>query len=152
MKVCFDTNVLIDILGNSNDHFYSYAAFDIALVRNFKVFVPITSTADLVYVLPRRSSISSQEAKRLLSQLMTVAELLDARSVDAVNALSSNMPDYEDALIAYSAQRNGVDLIITRNLKDFGHSPVPAMSPRQFFEVYKPRNVDYAAVELSTGQ
>jgi predicted nucleic acid-binding protein len=42
------------------------------------------------------------------------------------------MPDFEDAVIAAVAQREGADYIVTRNTKDFIASPVPAITPEDF--------------------
>ena len=53
------------------------------------------------------------------------------------------MKDFEDALIAESAARNGMDPIITSNVKDYKHSPVQAMAPQQFVKSFKPANVEY---------
>ena len=53
---------------------------------------------------------------------------------DIVNAVESDMSDYEDAVIAATAKRNRIDFIITRNTKDFKESPVPALTPSQFIE------------------
>ena len=152
MKVCLDTNVIIDILGKTNDFFDSYKAFDVSLIRSFQVFIPITSTTDIAYILPRRGLASEEQAKQLLTQLFSIVEILDARSVDATRALASDIPDYEDALLAFMAQRNNVDLIITRNTKDFENSPVPAISPQQFAELYKPNDIEYAEVDLQEAE
>ncbi|WP_370636889.1 PIN domain-containing protein [Gelria sp. Kuro-4] len=51
---------------------------------------------------------------------------------DCERALTLPMSDYEDALLAACAKRNRLDLIITRNLKDFTGSPVKAMAPDAF--------------------
>jgi len=154
MKVCLDTSVLIDILGRTEDLACSYAAFDVSIIRNFKVFIPITSTADVMYLLPRRDLAAKQQAAQMLSSLFELVEILDARTVDARKALGSamdnTMPDYEDALLAQMAHRNGIDLIITRNMKDFENSPVPAISPEQFVLLYKPKNIEYSTIDLDS--
>ena len=147
VKICLDTNVIIDILGKTDDFADSYAAFDVSILRRFEVFIPITSTTDIAYILPRRSLASKQEAKQLLKNLFAIAEILDARSVDAFKALDSAMLDYEDALLAYMASRNGIDLIITRNTKDFEYSPVPVITPHEFVQIYKPHDIEYATFE-----
>jgi len=46
------------------------------------------------------------------------------------------MDDYEDALLATCAKRRRIELIITRNLKDFAGSPVKAISPDDFLTNY----------------
>ncbi|MCL2757651.1 MAG: PIN domain-containing protein [Coriobacteriia bacterium] len=149
MRVCLDTNVIIDILGKTQDLSDSYAAFDVSLLRGFEVFVPVTSTTDIAYILPRRNLASKQEAKQLLADLMAVAGILDARQVDVECALESSMDDYEDALLASMALRNRIDLIITRNIRDFENSPVPAISPRRFVEIYKPSGYEYSSLGIS---
>ena len=42
------------------------------------------------------------------------------------------MPDFEDALQAAAAVACKAQVIITRNVRDFKKSPVPAMTPEQF--------------------
>ena len=54
----------------------------------------------------------------------------------------------QDALIAYSAARNGIDVILTYNVKDFANSPVKALLPADFTALFKPENVTYAEAEL----
>jgi hypothetical protein len=83
-----------------------------------------------------------------LADLFTLFDLLDGHPLDCKQAFESEMPNYEDALIAFAAQRNGIDFIITRNKRDFAHSPVPALTPREFVELYKPKDVSYAVVEV----
>lgn len=60
----------------------------------------------------------------------------------------NEMKDYEDALVAECCARNNVDIIVTRNKKDFAHSPVPALTPREFIEAYRPENVSYDMVDF----
>jgi predicted nucleic acid-binding protein len=147
MKLCYDTNVIVDILGKTEDFHYSFAALDVAILREFQICIPITSTTDIAYILPRRKLASKQDTAELLGEFFAIVEILDARAVDALSALESDMPDYEDALLAHMACRNSVDLIITRNTKDFAHSPVPAMSPEQFVHIHKPHNVEYTSIQ-----
>ena len=63
--------------------------------------------------------------------------LIDANVIpaDVQNALASDMPDFEDGLLACCAKRQNAKYIITRNEKDFEHSPVPALSPQIFLEL-----------------
>ena len=56
---------------------------------------------------------------------------------------------YDIALIAHAAERQNVDFIVTRNKKDFAHSPVPSLTPTEFVEIYKPTCLDYEEVELA---
>ena len=43
-----------------------------------------------------------------------------------------NFQDFEDGLQYYSALENGMEVIITRNQKDFKHSKLPIMNVDQY--------------------
>ena len=45
------------------------------------------------------------------------------------------MADFEDAVLAHSANIAGVDVIVTRTGKDFKHSPVKAFDPEELLAV-----------------
>ena len=48
--------------------------------------------------------------------------------------LMRSMPDFEDAVVAAVAERNGAAYILTRNINDFAGSPVPAITPAEFLK------------------
>ena len=147
MKVCFDTNVVIDIAGKTDWFLNSYASYDVALLRKFDTCITAASTTDIVYVLHRRG-MSAKESNEQLPSLFFMFDVLDATESDCRRAYENSIADYEDALIAECCARNGVDIIVTRNKKDFKTSPVPALTPQEFLDAYKPENVEYDMVEL----
>ena len=51
---------------------------------------------------------------------------------DIMNALSSRILDFEDAVAGAIAKRIKAECIVTRNTKDFSNSPVPATDPKDF--------------------
>lgn len=61
---------------------------------------------------------------------MSRVTLADEKVVD--DALSSAFTDYEDALQYYSALSKKVDVIITRNVRDFKHARIPVLTPDEF--------------------
>ena len=122
-------------------------AYDIANMRRFDVFVPASSLADIAYILHRRGLTASQ-LNEALEAMFEMFDVIDVNGSDGLKAHRSEMKDYEDALIAESCGRNGIDLILTYNVKDFRKSPVAAMSPSDFVRMYKPARYDYAEAEL----
>ena len=147
MKICFDTCAVIDIAGQSAWFEDAYISYDLAQIRRDDVYLSIHSTADIDYVLHRRgmSKTQAREGVALALQMFDVIDLIPA---DADSALQSEMPDYEDALIAFSAQRAGIDLILTRD-EGFRNSPVPVMTPAEFVKRYCPENYHYETIDLS---
>lgn len=65
--------------------------------------------------------------RKAYQQYLKVA---DEKVVD--DALASCFSDYEDALQYYSALTRNVDVIITRNTRDFVHASIPVLTPDEF--------------------
>ena len=89
------------------------------------------------YLLSR--SLSKKEAKKALRQLLEIFEIAPVNRPVIEKALQSKMTDFEDAVLAHAANLAGVDTIITRNTKDFRHSPVKAVDPAEFLAIMKSR-------------
>lgn len=148
MKLLFDCDVVIDILGKSEDFFASYTSFDVAVEKGFSMCVTVPSLVNINYVLAARKYLDKSAARKAIGTLFELFDILDVSSVDCRQAHQSEMDDFEDALIASTAKRCGVDFIITRNKKGYRHSPVPALTPKEFVDIYKPDYLDYAMVDL----
>lgn len=148
MKVCFDTNVIIDIWGRTEGFFAPYSSLDVALSEGMDVCISAGSLFDFAYILAARKHASKKQARQMISEVLDVFKVLDLTVSDARQANESAMNDYEDGLIVYSASRCNVDFIITGNKKDFVKSPVPVLTPEQFVDIYKPDYLEYEMVDL----
>ena len=69
---------------------------------------------------------------------LNLFELIDTAGMDCRRALSSDMSDFEDAVMAESSLRAGMDYIVTRNSRDYRQSAVPVCTPGEFLEMIKP--------------
>lgn len=67
-----------------------------------------------------------------IERLLLLVEVAPVGTAEARRALSLPMPDLEDALQAAAALAWRADVIVTRNLDDYRHSPVPAVAPLEF--------------------
>ncbi len=148
MNVCFDVNTIIYLYTDSPKRADCFFAYDVVNLRRFNAYVPACALADMHYIR-HRNGLAGKGLKDAMEALFEMFDVFDATGLDGKRALESPMKDFEDALIAQSAARNGMDVIITSNLKDFAASPVQAMSPAQFVEAFKPSNVDYGEVDLA---
>jgi len=131
MLILFDTNVILDVLAK-REPFYqnSGAAIKFCSKLNYGC-LSIVQCRDIHYLLCK-SGLSSDDSKLSVTLLLSQLKLLIADDNDVKNALSSEMSDFEDALLAYCAARHDVQYIITRNEKDFVKSPVKVISPHDF--------------------
>lgn len=82
------------------------------------------------YLLRKHGRDGMRLLLRNFRQLSKVT-IADERVVD--DALASKFVDYEDALQYYSALRENVEAIITRNTKDFANSSLPVFTPDEFY-------------------
>lgn len=148
MRVLFDTCVVVDILGRTRFFKDAFTAYDVALFKKMDVYLSASSTTDIAYLLHSRGFSDRKRARRAVAALSDQFDILDNTASDVKMASESDMKDYEDALIAYSALRGGIDFIITRNVKDFASSPVPVLTPASFVDLYKPSCLNYEEVAL----
>lgn len=150
MDILFDTNVVIDLFTDSADFEAAFTAVDVALLRNFKLCIPACSTPTIRYLLTARKLMRPAEAKEAFGKLFDLFDIVDTTASDCHTAREHEYRDYEDDLIAYSAKRAGIDFIITRNACDFEKSPVPILSPGEFVDLFKPRDIEYDWIDFPT--
>ena len=132
MKAVFDTNIIVDLLA-VRQPFYGAAFSALAACDGVYTTSCITSNTvtDIAYILHRYGQ-SKEQIKDSLAKLFSVVEIFAVDSSDCKRALASSIGDFEDAVLAECALRNGADYIITRNQKDYASSAVPVMSPIDF--------------------
>lgn len=148
MNILFDTNVIIDLFVSSDDHISAFNAVDVALLRKFNLWIPACATPSIRYLLTARKLMSQAQARVIFGQLLELFSIIDTTESDCHIAYEQEYRDYEDDLIIASAQRAGMDFIITRNAKDFEKSPIPILTPTAFVDLFKPPNVEYGWVDL----
>lgn len=75
-----------------------------------------------------------------MSKLFTLFHLLDTTSLDCRKAISSDISDYEDAIMVETAIRSEMDCIVTRNVKDYTKSSVKVYEPSALFKLLEAEN------------
>jgi predicted nucleic acid-binding protein len=133
-KLLADTNIIIDLLAKRAE-FYEPAAqlFSLADQKKVELYVCSVSIANAHYILNRQLNESKvREVLRKLKVLVNVISL-DSKVLDL--ALNSDFKDFEDAIQYYAAMESDIDIIITRNLKDFKKSDIPVMTGLQFIKM-----------------
>lgn len=135
MKILVDTNVIIDAL-TSREPFREDAEQIFLLAANqIEDMYIIASSATDIYYLIRKYLHDSDQARNIMSKLYELFHILDVTSGDCLEALSSSVKDYEDAVIASCAKRNQMDFIVTRNIRDYEYSKVKALLPDELLKL-----------------
>jgi predicted nucleic acid-binding protein len=128
-----DTNILMDLIANRQP-FSKYAELVFRREEQglFKLYTSSHAIATLFYLLKRE--IEVKELKEILLALCTRLNIIAIDSRCIIYALNSPMKDTEVAMqYAAAATIDGLDGIITRNLKDFKGLGIPAYSPDELF-------------------
>ncbi len=132
MRVLVDTNVILDVLCNRKEFVAdSLRVFRCCELRQITGWISALSVPNIVYIMRRELDPERiREILRTLTMVFSVAELCQS---DLLKAAELPFGDYEDAIQSACAARIHADWIVTRNGKDFAHSPVPAISPAELF-------------------
>ncbi len=128
MKVLVDTNVVLDVL-LARKPFVDAAAEIFALVERSELegFLCATTLTTVDYLITQ--SITGDESRKALQHLMELFEVAPVNRPVIEEALRSRVVDFEDAVLEQSARLAGVDVIVTRNTKDFRKSVVKTLDP-----------------------
>ena len=131
MRVLFDTNVLMDVLLERLPFVDESAQVMDQVVRGAVTGLMCATTVTTIFYLASRE-VGGEEAMRHIQKLMNLYEVAPVTRSVLDAAITSNSPDFEDAVLAEAAHQAGAQAIITRNLKDFARSPVRVYTPRQW--------------------
>ena len=129
-----DTDVIIDFLIDRKP-FSREAAIIFTLIeqKKLKGFSSSLTFSNLYYVLRKIESHNRVISK--LDSLSKMVGILKVEEQTIKNALASGFPDFEDSIQYFSAvDSKKIDVIITRNIKDFKKSELPVMTPGDFLK------------------
>ncbi|MDP2809528.1 MAG: PIN domain-containing protein [Rhodocyclaceae bacterium] len=130
MRLLLDINIFLDVVFGRPGEAASSNLIG-TCGRSNEAWVAWHSVATLAYLVERQQSAA--EARQFIREMLAWTRIAPTVHEDAVRALDWPMPDYEDALQAAAAIACNAGYIITRNKRDFAGSPVPALTPEDFF-------------------
>ncbi len=130
-KLFIDTNVMLDLLGERAPYYDAIAKIaTFADKGQVKLVVSALSYAITFYLLAKfEGSNVVKEKLRKFKVISVVADLTD-KVID--KGLSSNFPDFEDALQYHCAITMDCNILITRNVKDFKGAVIPVLTPLEY--------------------
>ena len=133
MVILVDTNVAFDVIAKRQPH---YAASNqiLCLCRRKALVgaVAFHTVANLFYYYGRPAT------RFLKERLLMDMAVHGASSATIQDVLRWGMTDLEDALQAAAAITANASFIVTRNVRDFKFSRIPAITPRDFIKRFHP--------------
>ncbi len=130
MRVMIDTNVILDIW-LVREPFWKDSAALLAKAEKKEIegWICPTTITTLHYL--GRKVLGEQKTRDLLESLLQICSVGNMSAKTFKTALSSEIKDFEDAVIEAVSLGSNIDVIATRNIKDFKKSEVPAQEPSQ---------------------
>lgn len=132
-RILVDTNIVIDLLANRKEFVLeAQQLFTLADKKKVKLYVSSLTFANTHYILSQGLKI--ENTRKILRKFKVLIEVLpmDDKIIDL--SLDSDFKDYEDAIQYHTALENDIEIIITRNLKDFKLSTIPVLSAREYLK------------------
>lgn len=149
MKVLFDSSVILSIWKKDKFFLNSFAAYDVCMLRKWEACISVNAIPHLEQQLAAHGGLSQQELRDTMERLFDMFSVLDVAECDCRLAYASNMHSTRDAMVAFSAKRNNVDVIITRSKRNFAESPVSTLTPTEFVAAHKPSGVEYNEADFA---
>jgi len=134
-NIFIDTNVIIDFLADRSP-FSDYAAILLQLAKENKIKIHVSAISfnNTYYIL--RKVTSHKRALSLIGEIEEYMGIQETNRIIIRKAIKSNFSDFEDAIQYFSAVEAGnIDVITTRDLKDFKKSELPVLSPETTVKV-----------------
>ena len=128
--ILLDTDVLIDIALDRRPHSGPTSELLDRIEGGLEVAYIAWHTVSNFYYLvaPSRGGANARDFIVELTRFVRVA----STDTEALHyAASLPMADFEDAMQVAAARSCGARCIVTRNIKDFARSPIPAITPQE---------------------
>ncbi len=130
-KLFIDSDIFLDVLLNRKKFVDNSAKiFDLSSRGNYQLFSSSICISNTYYICS--NLVGKQTARKNLNLVKPLFEICTTSDLAVEQALNSDFSDLEDAFQYYTVIENGLDVIITRNIKDFKLAEIPVLTPSEF--------------------
>jgi len=131
-RVLIDTNIIVDIATRREPFFeHSSKILELAIEEKIIAYVSASAVTDMFYILQKENG--KNNTMQFLKELFEYIDILGVDKTIIINALNSDWKDFEDAVQGNVATNNSLDIIITRNTKDFAKlANIQVLEPSHF--------------------
>ena len=133
-SILIDSDVILDSLFDRQPFAeYSTAILSMCESEEIHGFLTPLIYSNVYYLL--RQTAKHDKVIEKLKQLLAITDVLQMDRGVVETALNSGFKDFEDALQNFSAVNNSkIDLIITRNIKDYKSSELAVFTPETYIK------------------
>jgi predicted nucleic acid-binding protein len=130
-KVFVDSDIVLDLL-TERKPFYASAArlFSLAADGKINLYASPVLISNVFYII--RKSLGQESAILNIRKLRTMINIVTVNQKIIDHVLASNFKDLEDGIQYYSAIEAGIEILLTRNTKDFIGNAISIMNCEEY--------------------
>ncbi|MGB0879809.1 MAG: type II toxin-antitoxin system VapC family toxin [Polaribacter sp.] len=134
-KLFVDSDVVIDFFTDREPHVNPASElFELNEKGNIVLYISALSINNIYYIV--RKYLGHKKTLEILESLTEMTEIIGTTKKEVIQALKNDFRDFEDSIQYSSALTiKGLDVIITRNIKDYRNSKIAVMTPLNFLKM-----------------
>lgn len=134
-KVFVDSDVVIDFFTDREPHVNPASElFELNEQGNVRLYLSAVSINNIYYIV--RRFLGHKKTLEVIEALTEMTEIVGTTKKEITQALKNDFTDYEDSVQYSSALTiKDLDVIITRNIKDYRNSSIAVMTPLNFLKM-----------------
>jgi len=136
-KLFVDSDVVIDFFTDREPHANPASElFELNVSGGVKVYLSAVSINNIYYIV--RKFLGHTKTIEVIESLAEMTEIIGTTKRGIFQALKYDFKDFEDSIQYSSALTiSNLDVIITRNTRDYRNSSIAVMTPLNFLKIYK---------------
>lgn len=134
-KLFVDSDVVIDFFTDREPQANPASElFELNEQGNIKLYLSAVSINNIYYIV--RRFLGHKKTLEVIETLTEMTEIVGTTKKEIIQALKNNFTDYEDSVQYSSALTiKDLDVILTRNIKDYRNSSIAVMTPSNFLKM-----------------
>lgn len=134
-KIFVDSDVVIDFFTDREPHVNPASEiFELNEQGMLKIYLSAVSINNIYYIV--RRFLGHKKTIDVIELLTEMTEIIGTTKSEIIQALKNDFSDYEDSIQYSSALTvQGINAIITRNIKDYKNSKIAVMTPLNFLKM-----------------
>ena len=134
-KLFLDSDVLLDLLLDRKPFSENISSLiEYCILNNIEMFSSPICIANINYIIEKFENKTNANLKT--NKLLEIIKVENVGQSEITMAKLSNFKDFEDAIQNYACESDGsIDLILTRNTKDYKKSEISVMTPEQYYKM-----------------
>jgi predicted nucleic acid-binding protein len=134
-KLFVDSDVVIDFFTDREPHANpSSELFELNEQGNVSLYLSAVSINNIYYIV--RRFLGHKKTLEVIETLIEMTEIVGTTKKEIIQALKNDFTDFEDSVQYSSALTiKDLDVIITRNIKDYRNSSIAVMTPSNFLKL-----------------